>query len=343
MTSSCNLRCRYCYADGGIRNVDLSEDKIISAIHQLREYSHTIGFDSVDIGFHGTGESLVKFDTLVRTVNYTKKVFKKGPKINFSLVTNGTLISEKVAKFLKKNKFTVVLSFDGPEEIQNYLRPKADNTGSFNAVILGAKNLVKYKVPFDMRATVTGINQSSLVEFVELCGSIPCRFVSVSPVSITGRAEESGIEELEPEVFVHNYFLAKQRAKELGVELSIPSDYLDNVSARYCNGDGESMAVMPEGFISCCTRVTQSSDILSDLFFIGEFTSQGIEIWQDKVDNLKRYNLYNFNECDSCFVKFSCSGGCHHTRILNGGVQPESYCKVIKSILWNTLQEAVSS
>jgi uncharacterized protein len=267
------------------------------------------------------------------------ELLPEGWTISFSLVTNGTLIDDEKARFLKKHNFSVVLSMDGIEEVQNTLRPKANGAGSFNDVLAGMKALVENEVSFAVRTTVTGLNQDTMLEFLKLCASHGCKEISVAPFSATGRGEE-GVDDVDPDIFIKNYLLAKERATELGMVFITPSDYLDNVSLRYCNADGESMAVMPEGIISCCTRVTKKSDSLVDMFVIGQVTEDGVEINQSQVEKLKKLNLLNYPECQDCFVKYTCSGGCHHTRFLNGGHQPASYCKIMRAVVWNTLKNA---
>ena len=194
---------------------------------------------------------------------------------------------------------------------------------------------------FAVRTTVTGLNQSSMLDFLDLCAVHGCKEISAAPFSSTGRGEE-GVEDVDPEIFIKNYLLAKKRAKDLGMIFQTPSDCLDNASVRYCNADGESMAVMPEGIISCCTRVTRKSDPLVEMFVVGQVTENDVKINQLKVEKLRKLNLHNYPECQNCFVKYTCSGGCHHTRLLNDNHQPDSYCKIMREVIWDRLRNAAS-
>jgi uncharacterized protein len=339
VTSACNLRCIYCYANAGINFCDLPWVLIEKSIQQLYVYANERNDTDVELSFHGTGETLVRWQVMVKAVNYALQLLPEGWTIHFSLVTNGTLIDDEKAQFLKKYGFSVVLSMDGIEEIQNILRPKADGTGSFDDVVKGMKALVKNDVFFAVRTTVTGLNQDTILDFLELCATNGCREISAAPFSATGRGQD-GVDDVDPDIFVKNYLLAKKRARELGMIFKTPSDCLDNASVRYCNADGESFALMPEGIISCCTRVTRKNDPLVDLFVIGHITEEGVEINQSKVEKLKTLNLHNYQECQECFVKYTCSGGCHHTRFLNGNHQPASYCEIIRAVVWDTLKNA---
>ncbi|MEA3357427.1 MAG: SPASM domain-containing protein, partial [Patescibacteria group bacterium] len=124
---------------------------------------------------------------------------------------------------------------------------------------------------------------------------------------------------------------------------STVSDLLDTVSARYCNADGNNFAVMPDG-ISSCTRVTRSSDELSEMFFIGSWDEEGLQIDENKVRELRGLNLYSFSSCDECFARFSCSGGCHHDRFSSSPPSmPEGHCEIIRMILWEKLRKMLSN
>ncbi|NMC08810.1 radical SAM protein [Candidatus Microgenomates bacterium] len=339
ITSACNLRCIYCYARAGNDFKDLPWKYIEISIRKMIDSAQRKGEREVELSFHGTGESIVRWDTMVKTVNFLLKEKPVDWKANFHLVTNGTLIDDEKASFLAKHNFSVVLSFDGTADIQNILRPKADGTGSFDDAINGAKSLVRFSVPFTMRSTITGLNQDEMLDFLELCASIGCKEISVAPFSLTGRGE-SGVPDINAEKFVTHYIACKKRARELNVSFSMPSDHLDNASARYCGADGETFAVMPDGSISCCTRVTHRDDVLGEVFFVGDITDSGIEIQQEKIRKLQSFNMYHFPECQGCFAKFTCGGGCHHTRLISGNKQPENYCEIMRGVLWNTLRDA---
>lgn len=342
LSGGCNLRCIYCYANGGINPKFLSWKSITRSVDQLFMFAKTSEEQEATLSFHGTGEALTRWGTLVKTVEYAQKQKPAEIKLRFALVTNGTLIDDVKAEWLKNRDFAITVSMDGLEEIQNKQRPKADGSGSYDDVVEGIKALVKVDANFAVRSTITGNNQSEMVEFLELCASLGCKDVSVVPFSSTGRGEK-GIEPIDPTKFVESYILAQERAAVLGVRFSTPSGSLNNVSARYCDGDGNIFAVMPCGSISSCTRVTRAEDSLASKFFIGNVNGEhGIEIFQEKVKALRDLNLYSFPECQNCYAKFSCCGGCHHTRLINGGV-PKDYCEIIRGVMWYHLEKLAFS
>jgi uncharacterized protein len=133
---SCNLRCKYCYGEGGTygSNFKFMEFKVAKKgidllIHLLPEDKEDIG-----INFFG-GEPLLNFSLIQETVEYAKEICsQKGIKLHLSLTTNGTILSNEIAKFLFKNRFRVLLSIDGPPEFHNKHRVFANGKGSYKEI-----------------------------------------------------------------------------------------------------------------------------------------------------------------------------------------------------------------
>lgn len=337
LTSACNLRCIYCYADAGFNTDNLDWDTIKTSVDTLVSYARSIGENYIAVAFHGGGEPTVLWKRLVATVEYVLNVIPADWEVGFSLVTNGTLISKDKAQWLASHKFKITVSIDGLEEVQNLQRPKANGTGSYNDLIKGIDELVKADVDFALRSTITESNQHQLIDFVELVHKLGCKDVSVVPVSSVGRGFDA-INPVDPNIFIHNFILAEKKAKTLGMDFSTISVYVDTISARYCGADGNIFAVMPDGTISSCTRMTRQTDALADIFTIGHWDADGIFIDNKKVQSLRNLHLYTYSQCNNCFARFTCSGGCHHERLsTNTSIMPQAYCTIAQSIVWHQL------
>lgn len=99
ITQNCNYKCKYCFEGNNILSKSGILDFNVACI-----YLDKLPFGS-QIRFFG-GEPLMYF-------NLVKKIVKKYPQHSYSLVTNGSLITEKIAEFLTENNFSVGLSYDG--------------------------------------------------------------------------------------------------------------------------------------------------------------------------------------------------------------------------------------
>lgn len=139
VTKGCNLDCIYCgqksseyvKADLKPQNMDLKVAK--GAIDFLS--NHSAKTELPAIGFYG-GEPLLRFPFIKQCVEYAKRVFA-GRNLMFNITTNATLVTPDIADYLIENKFSVVVSLDGPAEFHDQYRKKKDNTGSHRDTING--------------------------------------------------------------------------------------------------------------------------------------------------------------------------------------------------------------
>lgn len=338
LTSGCNLACRYCYARAGENTRRLSWKRIVVSIEQLYRYAKEKGENKVEITFHGTGEATVEWKTLVKTVEYALQELPKDWKLYFSLVTNGVLLSDEKVRFLQSHEFSITVSMDGLERVQNLQRPYRNGRETFSAVVEGIRLLVKYGVEFGVRTTITGVNQEEMVEFVKFCSGIGCKAVYLVPYSRAGRGEE-GIVPVDSEKFVQDYVYLLEKSEEWEIKVHTLSDDLGRISAGFCDADGSIFAVMPDGHVSSCTRVTRADEALAKMFFIGEVTEDGVLMDQEKISQLRQLNVYSFAECDNCFARFVCAGGCHADR-LTGELSEES-CYVTREVVWSQILRLV--
>jgi uncharacterized protein len=154
LTQACNLRCKYCvYSEEnnerqrGHSHKKMSWETAKKAVDFLRE--HSIDSQEVNIGFYG-GEPLLEYNLLKRIVEYSNRSFV-GKKLTYVMTSNGTLLTDEMIAFLKENKITLMISLDGPKEINDINRIFMDGSGSFE-VVAEKINRVKEIAPdfFDM-------------------------------------------------------------------------------------------------------------------------------------------------------------------------------------------------
>jgi sulfatase maturation enzyme AslB (radical SAM superfamily) len=64
--------------------------------------------------------------------------------VYFSIVTNGTLLTDRISDFLKKNNFFVKISIDGDAESQNANRVFVSGAPTYDLVIASIKRFLEY-------------------------------------------------------------------------------------------------------------------------------------------------------------------------------------------------------
>jgi uncharacterized protein len=67
----------------------------------------------------------------------------KIPQLNFTMTTNGLLLTPEICAFLAEHKFRVLVSIDGPEEIHDLYRVDIGGKGTYQRAFAGLKNLVE--------------------------------------------------------------------------------------------------------------------------------------------------------------------------------------------------------
>ncbi len=146
VTRQCNLSCVYCYGNTGECGSEgkMDEATATRAVDWLMAQSGQK--KSVGILFGG-GEPLMNFPLIRHVVAHADKKGKAlGKKVKYGMTTNATLLDEEKIAFLKAHGITPLVSFDGPEHIQNENRPFKNGRGSYKTV---AKNVEKLlaKIP----------------------------------------------------------------------------------------------------------------------------------------------------------------------------------------------------
>lgn len=142
LTNDCNMRCKYCYANGGSYGAPrgIMEKSILDKTLDVF-YKE---FDSIKyIQFFG-GEPLLNIDLLeyacqkVTKINETREV-----KTGFAIVINGTLIDERFINLVKKYDIYVTVSYDGNPFVHDKIRPFCDGNGTSELIIKNVNWLKK--------------------------------------------------------------------------------------------------------------------------------------------------------------------------------------------------------
>ena len=161
--STCNLDCKYCFylgketLPGGPGTGQMDDDTLELFIRQYID-----GVTGPEWYFHGKAESPLcgGFDFFRRVVALQKKYAKTGQSIANDLQTNGVLLDENWAAFLKEHRFLVGLSIDGPRELHDKFRVNKGGAPTFDKVMAAANLLRSFGVRFNTLTCVHRFNAS---------------------------------------------------------------------------------------------------------------------------------------------------------------------------------------
>ncbi|NLX62576.1 MAG: thioether cross-link-forming SCIFF peptide maturase [Tissierellia bacterium] len=311
----CNLRCKYCFASqGDFKGQRLLMDLKVGkrALEFLCENSGKRR--NLEVDFFG-GEPLMNFELVKELVAYGREIEKKYNKhFRFTITTNGVLLDEDKADFINENMDNVVLSLDGRKEINDSMRKTATGKGSYDIILPKIKEFVKKRGDKDyyIRGTFTSYNldfsKDALHFYREGFRKISIEPVVTSP-DMDYALKEEHLEDIlnEYEKFSKEYIDIKKKDKEfLFFHFMIDLNQGPCLAKRSigCGAGSEYIAVTPEGDIYPCHQfVGEEKFKLGDIF-------KGITN-VEKREEFKKASVFNKKECDNCWAKFYCSGGCH--------------------------------
>jgi uncharacterized protein len=161
--SACNLDCTYCFylSKRALRDGPGSgrmPDEVLERF--VQNYIGGVTADQVVFSWQGGEPTLLGLAFFEKVVALQRKHAKPGQRIENDLQTNGTLLDEDWARFLKEHRFLVGLSIDGPREIHDRYRVTKHAEPTFDAVFAAAARLRKHAVPFNTLTCVHRYNAS---------------------------------------------------------------------------------------------------------------------------------------------------------------------------------------
>lgn len=162
VSNDCNLRCTYCFGGGGNYN----KPRSLMTEQTAKEFVDFCieQFERVErIVFFG-GEPLLNLTVMELVCNRFKYYKEKGkiallPK--FIVITNGTILTDKIVTFINNNISMVTVSIDGPREINDVQRIYRDGRGSYEKIaqfIHTIKKETNVKIQYEATYTQLHIN-----------------------------------------------------------------------------------------------------------------------------------------------------------------------------------------
>lgn len=132
-TWRCNLRCSYCFvreqsvADTQDRMSESIAVNVIDALDRgLADVEH------ICVHFYG-GEPLTHLPAMEAMVARARE--KARGRFLFSLTTNGTVLTDRVLRLLRRGRFEVVLSIDGPTAVHDQYRRTGEGEPTHDSVM----------------------------------------------------------------------------------------------------------------------------------------------------------------------------------------------------------------
>lgn len=311
---TCNLNCEYCFASQGKYHGDralMSLEVGKKAIDFLIENSGDRV--NLEVDFFG-GEPLMNFDVVKEIVSYARSIEKeKNKNFRFTLTTNGMLIDDDVMEFANKECHNVVLSLDGRKEIHDNLRKTVNGKGSYDVIVPKFQDFVKKRgnKGYYVRGTYTH-NNTDFTKDIFHMADLGFTELSMEPVVCAPDDPYALTYDDLPVLFEQYEILAKEMLKREkdGKPLTFYHYMIDlnggpciykRISG--CGSGTEYMAVTPWGELFPCHQFVGDPKYSLGNIYEG-VTNVNIQ------NEFKLCNAYARPECNDCWAKLYCSGGC---------------------------------
>ncbi len=302
VTNDCNLRCKYCYANGGDKKEYMSLETAKKAINLIK--------GNCKLQLAG-GEPLLNFELIKEMYDYLKK-YK--PYVKMQIQTNGTIIDDKIAKWIRDTQIPIGISLDGTFEVNELLR------GNTKEAIEGIKILGSFGIMTNLNCVATSQNIEKLDELVDLAfylGNIGG--IGLDLLRETGRAKGIEVRKALPEQIKKSLWKAWKRTEQLynlsgkRVVIREIEDAKKRISGTkscsvYCNAvSGSSVVILPYGDMYPC-----GSLISRKAYYMGNVYDE-ISYKNVKLDIKRPQN------CNNCKYTEICIGACPARSIINAG------------------------
>lgn len=319
LTDGCNFKCRYCFEDAPnlktkFISCKMNKETAFRAIEKFANLRKAYGNDQIltVINLYG-GEPLLNKEIVYFSVKKIRAMiiseeFPKNTQV--VLTTNGSLVTDKLAKFLAQNDVSVGLSIDGPIELNDKYRLSKNKKSAFELAHNGYKILKSNKVGVGISFTITPEvlnNQERVIDFLindlDVKDGMGFNILHYNSEILPDKAYY-----IEVSKFILKVF---EKFRKLGI-------YEDRIIRKVkcfsersplyadCGIIGNQIVVSPDGKIGICQDFIKPRD-----YFNGTVFDDNYDPVKEKLYNGWEYRSPLFTkECQNCDAIAICGGGC---------------------------------
>lgn len=323
-TRGCNMACRYC--DFAAPKTSSPVMTLDTARRAVDAYLDLLETDHAEVHFFG-GEPFYAPEVVHFVVEYARgRAAERGLMVRFEVTTNG-LFSRSRAEWIAENFDTVVLSLDGPADIQNKHRPARGGKDSADVVMRSAAVFSEGPVELIIRAAITDQTARRMPEIAQWVsqafrpGTVCFESLMVSPL-----AEQAGMRPPDPWEFADNFICAANILKEYGIRTVFSTADLDKTCVSFCPVGQDAMIVAPDGAVNACYLLDEDWAASGIDMRIGQLDHARFQIDMDALSKVRSLTVDNRPLCRDCLCRYHCAGGCHVNHDTSGA--PGAYDEV---------------
>lgn len=319
----CNMQCKYCFYEDEAKNREIesygymSEETLEMIIRKTLDYSET----SCTIAYQGGEPTLRGIDFFEKSIEFQNK-YKKKIKIENAIQTNGLLLNDEWAAFLKKNNFLVGISLDGTEFTHDSFRVDKKDNGTFKRVWNAIELLKKYEVDFNILTVVnkrTAKKVTQIYDFYKQNGFEYLQFIPcMNPLGDAEKVLPFTLTSKDYSQFLRTLFDLWYNDFKRGEYIHIQrfEGYLKILLNRHPEVCGMSGNCSRQYVIEADGEVYPCDFYVLDQYKLGNLVSSSFE----EIDKLRREiefieeSLSVPVDCKNCKYYGICRGGCKRYR-----------------------------
>ncbi|MDD3728700.1 MAG: radical SAM protein [Candidatus Pacebacteria bacterium] len=320
LTSNCNMGCLHCRYSCG----QITDNLPLSTIQKYLEGAIEDGSSSLTIT---GGEPLTNWLKCREVIILARRI---GMKVN--LLTNGSLISPKIASFLGENDVNVQVSLDSLNEERFY----QFRGHSLNRVKIGIERLVRFKVNVGLSFVLSRLTLDGFYEVIEYAQRVGVKGIHLPFLEKGGRGNANwqqlslGDDEM---INFWNHFLSLYFSGGLRSRLTC-SD-VENILLKIiyppvedcCRCGRTTSTLYPDGKIYACTNLVGNPS-----FILGKPGAITFQEMRQKDNIVQLPTVKDISECSNCHFGWICLGGCRDRSIVYYGNEYhiDPWCEVFK-------------
>ncbi|MCC0056575.1 MAG: anaerobic sulfatase maturase [Rhodobiaceae bacterium] len=346
----CNLDCKYCfylsketlYPESPSR---MSDDVLETYVRQLLAAQR--GLPEVSVSWQGGEPTLMGLDFFRRAVAVVERYKAPGQRVQHTMQTNGVLLNDEWAAFLKEHDFLVGLSIDGPKAMHDAYRVAKGGQGTYEQVMRAWKGLSRHGVETNILCTVHAANGDHGLDVYRFFrDELGAKFIQFIP--IVERADENTIEKASdgwgarrdgerPFYSQHGDLVTERsvRPDQYGrflsdifdewIKADVGTIFVQSFDAALANWIGQpsmcifsptcgnALALEHNGDLYACDHYVEPDYLLGNIADTDMaemvISPRQRQFGRDKLDTLPR-------QCRECEVLFACYGECPRNRFL---------------------------
>lgn len=329
VTQLCNLHCSYCAAGGdGTYGDPVAKISIEKTLPQLSSLLSRLGpEDHFSLTMLG-GEPLLYPAAVVKIIAHVKGLAKVQKfKLRLNLITNGTLITDDLARFLYESNTQITISMDGPPEVNDVARPTKDKTSSSQKTLEGLALLLKYKCQVLIHSVFTKTHLDVLSTY---------QFFSSFPVKMEFTLDLMETDLQTVQMFTKAFSDVAKLAYEKGHLTSLETAETELRRITLFDGyfnqlDRQSRLENHCGSGKSLLAIDSRNQVYECPLEVGSIENQigkDLELRIDAFDQSSK-SLIELNNCKTCWARHLCGGGCmfsHKSMTGNKHQKDLAYC-----------------